>query len=98
MKCKRTPFVVIIDYNKYQAMDSLEKIMGLNDFASKLKAFGFSVADIDGGFAVPVKVLSPDKMAMPVGVRRAFAIVILGIIPLVILAVGFMVYLKRRHK
>lgn len=41
-------FVVIIDYNKYQAMDSLEKIMGFRDFAVKLKAFGFSVADIDG--------------------------------------------------
>ena len=41
-------FVVIIDYNKYQAMDSLEKIMGFRDFAGKLKAFGFSVADIDG--------------------------------------------------
>lgn len=41
-------FVVIIDYNKYQAMDSIEKIMGFRDFAGKLKAFGFSVADIDG--------------------------------------------------
>jgi len=48
-------FVVIIDYNKYQAMDSLEKIMGLHDFASKLKAFGFSVADIDGHDCVAIK-------------------------------------------
>ena len=40
--------VVIIDHNKFQAMDSLESIMGLHDFGSKLKAFGFSVADIDG--------------------------------------------------
>ena len=48
-------FVVIIDYNKYQAMDSLENIMGLHDFFSKLRAFGFFVADIDGHDHVAIK-------------------------------------------
>ena len=40
--------VVIIDHNKFQAMDTLKSILGLSDFAGKLKTFGFSVADIDG--------------------------------------------------
>lgn len=48
-------FVVIIDYNKYQAMDSLESIMGLRDFAGKLRTFGFSVADIDGHDCTAIK-------------------------------------------
>lgn len=41
-------FVVIIDHNKLQAMDTLESILGVHDFAGKLRAIGFSVADIDG--------------------------------------------------
>ena len=40
--------VIIIDHNKFQAMDTLQNILGLRDFANKLKTFGFSVADIDG--------------------------------------------------
>ena len=40
--------VVVIDHNKFQAMDTLESILSLRDFASKLKAFGFSVSDING--------------------------------------------------
>ena len=41
-------FVVIIDHNKFQAMDTLKSILGLHDFGSKLRAIGFSVAEIDG--------------------------------------------------
>lgn len=41
-------FVVIIDHNKFQAMDTLESIMGLHDLAGKLTSIGFSVSDIDG--------------------------------------------------
>ena len=48
-------FVVIIDYNKYQAMDSLENIMGFHDFVGKLRSFGFSVADIDGHDCMAIK-------------------------------------------
>jgi len=40
--------VVIIDNNNLQAMDSLEEILSLDGFSSKLQAFGFSVEDIDG--------------------------------------------------
>lgn len=48
-------FVVIIDHNKLQAMDSLKSIIGLHDFASKLRAIGFSVADIDGHEHIAIK-------------------------------------------
>lgn len=41
-------FVVIVDHNMFQAMDTLESIMGFHDLPGKLKAMGFSVADIDG--------------------------------------------------
>ncbi|MBO6127484.1 MAG: transketolase [Pseudobutyrivibrio sp.] len=40
--------VVIIDYNGLQAMDSIENIMSINGFATRLEAFGFAVEDIDG--------------------------------------------------
>ena len=39
---------VIIDHNKLQAMDSLEKIVRMHPFADKWKAFGWSVVEIDG--------------------------------------------------
>ena len=50
-----------------------------------------SVADVNEVFSVPVKVISPDKMEMPIGIRRAFAAVILGVLPLAILGTGFIV-------
>lgn len=40
--------VVIIDYNKIQAMDYLDKIVSLNPLADKWKAFGWEVRDVDG--------------------------------------------------
>lgn len=39
---------VVIDHNKFQAMDTLESILGFYDFSSKLKSFGCSVDEIDG--------------------------------------------------
>ncbi|MBR0366329.1 MAG: Gldg family protein [Clostridia bacterium] len=56
-----------------------------------------AVADVNEVFSVPVKVMSPDKMKMSVGARRIFAIVILGVLPLGILGIGFLVYIRRRH-
>lgn len=39
---------VIVDHNKLQAMDNLEKIVHMNPFAEKWKAFGWNVIEIDG--------------------------------------------------
>ncbi len=39
---------VIIDYNKLQAMDRLEKIVSLEPLADKWKAFGWEVREVDG--------------------------------------------------
>lgn len=39
---------VILDYNKLQAMDKIENIMGIQEFTNKFKAFGFNVIEIDG--------------------------------------------------
>ena len=38
----------IIDYNKLQAMDSLEKIVHMHPLVDKWKAFGWSIVEIDG--------------------------------------------------
>ena len=38
----------IIDYNKLQAMDRIEEIVGLEPFAPKWRAFGWEVAEVDG--------------------------------------------------
>ena len=40
--------VVILDYNKFQAMDRLETIIGLEPLADKWKAFGWAVQEVDG--------------------------------------------------
>lgn len=40
--------VAIIDYNKFQAMDRLEKIVGLEPLADKWRSFGWGVKEIDG--------------------------------------------------
>ena len=40
--------VIIVDYNKLQAMDSLENIMSLDDFSGKFRSFGINSVDIDG--------------------------------------------------
>ena len=39
---------VIIDHNKFQAMDTVESILGFHDFPSKITAFDASVEEIDG--------------------------------------------------
>lgn len=39
---------IILDNNGFQAMDSLNSIMSLNDFADKFKSFGLNVIEIDG--------------------------------------------------
>ena len=39
---------IIVDYNGLQAMDSLENIMSLGDFAGKFRSFGLNAIDIDG--------------------------------------------------
>lgn len=39
---------VVIDHNKFQAMDTLASIMSFHDFAGKLKSFGCAVSEIDG--------------------------------------------------
>ena len=39
---------VVIDQNKFQAMDTIESILGFHDFSSKLKSFGCAVTEIDG--------------------------------------------------
>ena len=39
---------VIIDYNKLQAMDPLEKIIAMEPFADKWRAFGWAVEEVNG--------------------------------------------------
>lgn len=39
---------VIIDYNKLQAMDRLDKIINLEPLVDKWKAFGWEIREIDG--------------------------------------------------
>lgn len=39
---------IIIDNNKLQAMDSVDNIMSISEFSSKLSAFGLDVIEIDG--------------------------------------------------
>ncbi|MDE7131977.1 MAG: transketolase [Lachnospiraceae bacterium] len=39
---------VIVDHNKLQAMDELEKIVQMQPFAEKWKSFGWNVMEIDG--------------------------------------------------
>lgn len=40
--------VIILDYNKLQAMDSLHNILTLHNFNEKAKSFGMSVQEING--------------------------------------------------
>jgi transketolase len=39
---------VVIDYNKLQAMDRIENIIGLEPLRAKWEAFGWSTAEVDG--------------------------------------------------
>jgi len=40
--------IVIVDYNKIQSLGRVEEVMGLEPFADKWRAFGWSVREIDG--------------------------------------------------
>ncbi len=40
--------LAIIDYNKYQALDRLDKIISLDPLVDKWKAFGWAVKEVDG--------------------------------------------------
>lgn len=40
--------VAIIDYNRYQALDRLDKIVSLSPLVDKWKAFGWEVREVDG--------------------------------------------------
>ncbi len=40
--------VAIIDYNKLQSLTTIEKTLGLEPLAEKLRAFGWSVREVDG--------------------------------------------------
>lgn len=39
---------IIVDDNRLQAMDSVEKIMGITDWAEKWKSFGYHVEEVNG--------------------------------------------------
>ncbi len=47
-QAKLDNLTVIIDHNKLQAMDKLDKIVGLGSLSEKWAAFGWSVTEIDG--------------------------------------------------
>lgn len=38
----------IVDYNKLQAMDNIDNIVGMEPFTSKWESFGWEVAEVDG--------------------------------------------------
>ena len=48
MNYKLDNLTIIIDDNRLQAMDSVEKIMGITDWAEKWASFGYEVEEIDG--------------------------------------------------
>ena len=45
---KLTNLTAIIDYNKFQSLDSVANTLGLEPLVDKLKAFGCAVQEIDG--------------------------------------------------
>lgn len=45
---KLSNLTAIVDYNKFQAMDRLDNIVGLEPMAGKWKAFGWDVTEVDG--------------------------------------------------
>jgi transketolase len=40
--------VIVIDYNKIQSLDFVDKTIGLEPFADKFRAFGWGVREVDG--------------------------------------------------
>lgn len=47
--------IVIVDYNRIQSLGTMEEIMELEPFASKLDNFGWSVAQIDGHHCLEIE-------------------------------------------
>ncbi len=47
-KHKLQNLTVVIDYNKHQSYSSTQEVLDLGPLADKWKAFGFSVAEVDG--------------------------------------------------
>jgi transketolase len=45
---KLSNLVVIVDYNKFQAMGKIEDVIKMEPFLDKFKAFGFDAMEIDG--------------------------------------------------
>ena len=45
---KLNNLTAIIDYNKLQSLDTVEKTMGLEPLAQKFKSFGWDVFEVDG--------------------------------------------------
>jgi transketolase len=41
-------FIAIIDYNKIQAIDDVDKVVSLEPLAAKWEAFGWAVKEVDG--------------------------------------------------
>ncbi|MGE5390783.1 MAG: transketolase [Deltaproteobacteria bacterium] len=57
---------VILDYNKLQAMDRLDKIIRMEPFAEKWKGFGWEVQEVDGhDIAALIESLGPNESQSP---------------------------------
>lgn len=41
-------FILLVDYNKQQSWDDVEKILPLEPYADKFRSFGFATVEIDG--------------------------------------------------
>lgn len=54
-KHKLDNFILIIDYNKLQSWDAVAKILPLEPYADKFRAFGFAVAEVDGHALEPLE-------------------------------------------
>jgi transketolase len=69
---KLDQLVVIVDYNKLQAMGRSDEVTGLHPLADKFRAFGFATREIDG-HSLPEIVAALDEV--PYEVDRPTAIV-----------------------
>jgi len=57
---------VILDYNKLQAMDTLDNIIRMEPFAEKWKGFGWEVREVDGhDIAALLEALEPNESQAP---------------------------------
>lgn len=67
---------IIVDYNGLQAMDSLENIMSLGNFADRFRSFGLSAVDINGhDYSEIKKALEDGKTNADSGSGKPLAIV-----------------------